>query len=1059
MATKNGLYSDRVKDILGDGKVSKYKAEQTNQDIALTRDSVETLEEKTIIYQREMLKTALKQEDYLKKIAKNTHHSLFDRIGKLAENIGNIKHTFDSFRGNDAKRFGAQGLSGMCCCDGQGRRGRMGRTRRGGVSGGGSSTVADNIDDARVRGSGAGQGSGGSPRSRRRNARSTGYQTIRNSAMLLQSKQMVKDWSKATSDVMSGVFKSNTKELQRSAVSISRTTAREAARFTRNSAASATGITAAITGLASKGGRAALSIARVGKVVPVIGTVLTAALAALDFKEGRKQAEELVGRKLSNFEKTKAGGYYAVDSALFGLPSMLTESISGDNFTKYMSQQTPTMMENVQDLFGIGAKYRGITPDPVNQQLGVSERISRSFVDSYKSDPTKIQQELIQGSLGSNLIPQSLRETINDVKQINREMIVNQPVVDGVHSVQDEIKRQTKSIISNDSSNAKKSFTNDKDILNAIKKWAGYPTEPEAREPFDAPKGDKSIPNPWVSHPEILANPRTGRTDYQNTTDSLVENAQRQSGLLSATSLTGGEWKNGGIQGDILPGGFTGSAGTPKIRLSTTGTAVGALGGGGQRNITSQLIDDMLSHPSKPSPLLAKAIVGNMGVESAGTFDPNIKGDGGKALGLMQWHPDRQAKLEAYAKANKLNPRDRRTQALFAVEETVPDSPYADSGRRSSVAARKLIDSGQYDLSQSTGIFGDLAERPKNLSASLKDRQDWAAKADKDYTPRGVAKSFAALASSLDGRGITPLKLEGFGATTDVSSVISQKQGRLAGTRKGDIDAKLSENIGKTVLKVLGEGYRADVFSGGQRMPGAEGAVGSRRHDKGGAGDLRIFDKNGNEISQENYARVVQSYIAEGYGSAGLQMSGGGIHLDNITKDKLLANESLLWNYNGKKNGKHVSKANLDIAKQGLDGVKPDYKMTDEQVARYMAGSDGITPRIVTTSRELPRGDGRGMSALVNKNKSDYVDSRINSAFATSSVDSYRASVTKPDISAAFDIPNAPSWSGSMGNETQANMVMAAPSVQQTVPALNGIPNNADISDLLPLLYAEAVVK
>lgn len=1058
MATKNGLYSDRVKDILGDGRISKYKAEQTNQDIALTRDSVETLEEKTLIYQREMLKTALKQEDYLKKIAKNTHHSLFDRIGKLAENIGNIKHTFDSFRGNDAKRFGAQGLSGMCCCDGQGRRGRMGRTRRGGVSGGGSSTVADNIDDARVRGSGAGQGSGGSPRSRRRNARSTGYQTIRDSALLLQSKQVVKDWSKATSTAMTNVFKNNNRELARSTAAIGRNTAREAVRFTKRSTSSMSGFFGTMANLLDN------------RVTRFLGKAAAAGFAAYDFLDGRANAEDLVGRKLSNYEKTKAGMYNSLDNLAFGLPSMLTEALGGGNFTKYMSQQTPSMMENVQDLFGIGAKYRGITPDPINQQLGISERISRSFVDSYKGDPTKLHQELtgsmVQASLGGNLIPQSLRETINDVKQINRDMVVNQPVVDGVNSVQEEIKKQTKSIISNDSSNAKKSFTNDKDILNAIKKWSGYEEAPTAADPFKAPTGNKATANGYIPLEGGFEN-RNGssQSDYQKTTDALIDGAsQTHSSLFKPTSLGGGEWNKNGMQDGILPAGFSGKSGEPNIRLSTTGTAVGALGGGGQRGVTSQLIDDMLTHSSKPSPLLAKAIVGNMGVESAGTFDPNIKGDGGKALGLMQWHPDRQAKLEAYAKANKLNPRDRKTQALFAIEETVKGSPYADYG---SVSARKKIDSGAHDLNMATQIFGKEAERPLRLSDSLADRQAWAAKADKNYTPLGMDPTKVAnLMGDLSKRGVTPLNLTGIGATVNADGVVNQKQDRLAGTRKGEIDPTLSANIGKTVLKVLGEGHYADVFSGGQRMPGAEGAVGSRRHDKGGAGDLRIYDKNGNEISQENYAKVVQGYLAEGYGSAGLEMSGGGIHLDKITKDQLKKGESLFWNYNGKKNGKNVSQANLDIAKQGLDGIKPEYKMTDEQVARYMSGSDGVTPRVVSTSRELPRGDGSGMSALVNRSsgksgRPNYIDSRFSqtSAYATSTVEAYKASVAKQDVSSAFDIPDAPSWSGSMGNETQANMVMAPPAQPVNIPQLAGIPNNADISDLLPLLYAEAVVK
>ena len=65
----------------------------------------------------------------------------------------------------------------------------------------------------------------------------------------------------------------------------------------------------------------------------------------------------------------------------------------------------------------------------------------------------------------------------------------------------------------------------------------------------------------------------------------------------------------------------------------------------------------------------AAAIVGNMLIETGRTMSTTIKGDNGKALGLCQWHPDRQAKLAAFAQSTGSNPLDFETQVKFASYE------------------------------------------------------------------------------------------------------------------------------------------------------------------------------------------------------------------------------------------------------------------------------------------------------------------------------------------------------------------------------------------------------
>jgi hypothetical protein len=45
----------------------------------------------------------------------------------------------------------------------------------------------------------------------------------------------------------------------------------------------------------------------------------------------------------------------------------------------------------------------------------------------------------------------------------------------------------------------------------------------------------------------------------------------------------------------------------------------------------------------------AAGIVANLDIETGGTFNPAAVGDGGKAYGIAQWHPDRQAHFQSWA--------------------------------------------------------------------------------------------------------------------------------------------------------------------------------------------------------------------------------------------------------------------------------------------------------------------------------------------------------------------------------------------------------------------------
>ena len=63
------------------------------------------------------------------------------------------------------------------------------------------------------------------------------------------------------------------------------------------------------------------------------------------------------------------------------------------------------------------------------------------------------------------------------------------------------------------------------------------------------------------------------------------------------------------------------------------------------------------------SPVQAAALAGNAMAESSGST--SIVGDKGRALGLFQWHPDRQANLNRFAASQGLDPRLEQTQLAF----------------------------------------------------------------------------------------------------------------------------------------------------------------------------------------------------------------------------------------------------------------------------------------------------------------------------------------------------------------------------------------------------------
>jgi hypothetical protein len=111
-------------------------------------------------------------------------------------------------------------------------------------------------------------------------------------------------------------------------------------------------------------------------------------------------------------------------------------------------------------------------------------------------------------------------------------------------------------------------------------------------------------------------------------------------------------------------------------------------------------------------------------------------------------------------------------------------------------------------------------------------------------------------------------------------------------TRNLPIVEQLQTNLQRAIATVYGPGYRAQVYSGGQPALGSGGArVGSTRHDGGMAADLYVMDPQGQRVTGDKLAGLGRHWLENKLGGVGMEMKGGGIHLD-LHRDK-----APVWTY------------------------------------------------------------------------------------------------------------------------------------------------------------------
>ena len=180
-----------------------------------------------------------------------------------------------------------------------------------------------------------------------------------------------------------------------------------------------------------------------------------------------------------------------------------------------------------------------------------------------------------------------------------------------------------------------------------------------------------------------------------------------------------------------------------------------------------------------------------------------------------------------------------------------------------------------------------------------------------------------------------------------VSSFVYVNQNAI---RNKPIRKNLKQDVIRGVQACYGAGCFVKCYSGGQARKGSSGPrTGSVRHDQdkngyGRAGDFWVYLPDGTKITGVMLAKLAQWWLANKRGSVGLEMSGGGIHLDDWVTPP--SGGSNLWTYKYSDNkpwGRQISAA-LAAGKAG--------RMPELYVAPKAPVSKPIKDLIEATDKE-----------------------------------------------------------------------------------------------------------
>jgi hypothetical protein len=148
----------------------------------------------------------------------------------------------------------------------------------------------------------------------------------------------------------------------------------------------------------------------------------------------------------------------------------------------------------------------------------------------------------------------------------------------------------------------------------------------------------------------------------------------------------------------------------------------------------------------------------------------------------------------------------------------------------------------------------------------------------------------------------------------DPTSVVSYAND--GAIRNQPVTSNLQSNLADAITAVYGPGYKASVYSGGQTGKRRTGSV---RHDNGRAADVYVIGPDGKKVQGDALAPLGQYWAAKKYGGVGLEMHGGGIHLDEWSTPP--KGGGMAWNY--AKQGGQYTPAMQQAMALGLKGQMP----------------------------------------------------------------------------------------------------------------------------------------
>ena len=173
-------------------------------------------------------------------------------------------------------------------------------------------------------------------------------------------------------------------------------------------------------------------------------------------------------------------------------------------------------------------------------------------------------------------------------------------------------------------------------------------------------------------------------------------------------------------------------------------------------------------------------------------------------------------------------------------------------------------------------------------------------------------------------------------------------------TRNKPISKSLEAKLSKSVAAVYGPGAKAVVYSGGQDEIGtSSNRTGSIRHDNGLAGDVYVYRADGSQVRGNDLSLLGQYWLANNNGSVGMEMHGGGIHLDEwggVGGPALKSGMGRYWYY-----GNGESQLTKSRIQQGAAGSAPDI---DPQIATGEGSDDSATkllPKGSTAENEIKK--------------------------------------------------------------------------------------------------------